>query len=306
MFTLESSANLVGDAEALRAKLISDGYLYLPEYLDSGDIDDVRRKLADALFGVGWTAEPGSLKASRQDLRFDGDSFASVYPALQRIEAFHRLAHAPKIMALMTSLLQSEIFCHPAKVARISTPSLGDAYFTRAHQDFVVLHVASDVLTAWIPFSNCTEDRQGLRIIKDSHRRGYVPTDHEAGGARPLYLSIPTDYPRWMKSDYRVGDLVVFHSLTVHAGGPNRSDELRLSADVRYQRVDEPLRADFAHPHGWPRTPDWDDLCRGWETRAWIDLPDEVRLEEMPSGLTYEQYLATLTAPASRLLDDAE
>ncbi|MEU3031251.1 phytanoyl-CoA dioxygenase family protein [Streptomyces incarnatus] len=305
MQTLLSSADVADETSKLTSQLVRDGYVYLPGFLSTEKVEAVNRHLRQALHGIGWLAGPEkSQVAPGAEPKFTGESFRQVYPVIQRLELFHQLAHDEKILRLMAGLLGGSIFCHPAKVCRISTPSAADgAYFTRAHQDFVVLHTCSDVLTAWIPFTPCTTESQGLRILAGSHQDGFLPTDASVGGARPLYLPVDANDPRWMTADYAVGDMVVFHSLTVHGGGPNRSDAVRLSADVRYQRTDdEPMRAEFAHPHGWPRTPDWDDLCAGWSTRAWVETPVTVPLEPMPTDISYGAYLSTLVAPPSRLL----
>lgn len=95
---------------------------------------------------------------------------------------------------------------------------------------------------------------------------------------------------------------MIFHSLTVHGGGANRTERVRLSIDIRYQRRSDPMRSEYVHPHGWPRTPDWPELCRGWSTDEWTRMPPDVRLVPMPGGVSYLDYLRTLVAPPSRLL----
>ena len=40
----------------------------------------------------------------------------------------------------------------------------------------------------------------------------------------------------WLRSDFRMGDALIFHPLTMHAGIANDSDMVRISADFRYQR----------------------------------------------------------------------
>lgn len=301
MDRLRSSADIVGNPTAVRDRLVSDGYVYLPGLLDVEPILDVQRQLRAGLAEVGWLDSPDTLTTPRRELRFDAASFGTVYPAVQRVEAFHALAHDSRILDLASAVLGGTVFCHPAKVARISPPTTHGRSFTRPHQDFVVLHVASDVITAWIPITACTPTKQGLRVIPASHRDGFLPTDAAAGGRRPLYLSVTDDDPRWATEDFALGDVVLFHSLTVHGGGPNTSDEIRLSADVRYQLVTDPIRAEFTHPHGWPRTPDWDVLCAGWSTRRWIETPAEVPQIPMPD-VDYGDYLSTLDAPPSSLL----
>ncbi|MFF8500171.1 phytanoyl-CoA dioxygenase family protein [Streptomyces anulatus] len=288
--------------ETLRTLLVRDGYLYLPGLLDPDDALSVERDLRAALHSVGWLAGPERLTVARPGLRFSADSFATVYPAVQRVESFHALAHHPRVRALAGSLLGEDVFCHPAKVVRLAAPT-GDAltYATLAHQDFVVQHVAADVLTFWIPLTDCSPERQGLRILPGSHREGFLPIDPGQNGARPLYLDVPADDARWATADYRLGDVVVFHSLTVHSGGANTSSELRISADLRYQRTDEPMLAEFAHPHGWPSTPDWPALTSGWSSTRWCELPDGIDLVPSP-GVPYDDLLTTLRAPYSRLL----
>lgn len=303
MHRLRDSRDALADTTELRDRLAEDGYLYLPGVLDITEVDAIQAELRAALHAIGWLKDPGALAVAEPEIGFRTESFRTVYPAVLRLESVHRLAFTPVLWALMEGLLGGEIFCHPARVVRLAPPSARpDEYATRAHQDFVVQHVTTDAVTAWIPFTDCDETRQGLRLIPGSHRRGFLPTDASLGGRRPLYLPVPPDDPAWASVDYTRGDLVLFHSLTVHGGGPNTSNELRMSADVRYQLTDEPLRADFAHPHGWPITPDWDELSVDWETDRWHRLPDRVRLIPMPEDVDYGEYLARLTAPPSRLL----
>lgn len=303
MHRLRHSSDVLADTGELRDRLAEDGYLFLPGVLDTSEVDAVQAELRAALHGVGWLADPGRLAVAGRGLGFRTESFRTVYPAVLRLESVHRLAFTPVLWALMQRLIGGEIFCHPARVVRLAPPSAPPGEFaTRAHQDYVVQHVTTDAVTAWIPFTACGPDKQGLRLIPGSHDRGFLPTDASLGGRRPLYLPVPPDDPDWATADFAPGDLVLFHSLTVHGGGPNDSDELRLSADVRYQRVDEPLRAEFAHPHGWPVTPDWDELAAGWSCDRWHRLDDRVRLVPMPQDVDYGEYLSGLTPPPSRLL----
>ncbi|MEW2514685.1 phytanoyl-CoA dioxygenase family protein [Streptomyces sp. NPDC046870] len=304
MQTLRDSHDILDDVEALRDRLADDGYLYLPGLLDPAGPAAVQAELRAALYGIGWLADPDGLSVSRSGLSFGRDGFATVYPAVQRLESFHRLAFTPRLWTFMERFLGGPMFCHPARVVRLAPPSADPVrYFTRAHQDFVVQHVTTDALTVWLPLTDCDARRQGLRLIPGSHRAGFLPTDPAQGGRRPLYLPVAPDDERWASADFALGDAVVFHSLTVHGGGPNSSDEIRLSADVRYQLTTEPLRTQFAHPHGWPVTPDWDELAAHWDSHDWITLDPEVELVDFPEGVDYGAYLAALQAPPSRLLD---
>ncbi|MEU3017497.1 phytanoyl-CoA dioxygenase family protein [Nocardiopsis sp. NPDC007018] len=302
MRSLIDSTDFLHDPTALRERLVEEGYLYLPGFLPADDMIRVRTILAQSLTDHGWLTDPHSLTMASPGLQFSGESFSRVYPSVQQVEDFHRLAQHSRFTEVTEALLGGPVFCHPARVLRLATPR-ESRYTTRAHQDFAVLHVTSDVLTCWVTFTQCDSEQQGLRLIPRSHRNGYLPTDETQGGSRPLYLGVAPDDPRWVTADYAPGDLVLFHSLTVHAGGPNRSDRLRMSMDIRYQRDDEPLLSEFTHPHGWPRTPDWDQLADGWADRSLHALPPGVRIVHTDPDTPYHERLQGLRAPRSRLLD---
>jgi hypothetical protein len=291
------------DPDQLRTRLRRDGYVYLPRFLDPAEIGAIEADVRGALHQLGWLAHPGDLRPSvGVTAGFSPAEFRAAYESLQQLESLHRLAHTPGLRTVVATLLEDEIFCHPAKTVRIGLPTGADRLTTQAHQDFVKLHVAVDVLVVWIALTPCTADRQGLRILANSHLDGFLLPDPALGRSLPVYLPVAPDDPRWLTADYQAGDVVVFHSLTVHGGGPNTTDRIRLSVDVRYQRCSDPMRPEYAMPHGWPRTPGWEELGRDWTTDRWIRMPAGVDLIPMPEGVSFWDYLTTLAAPHSRLL----
>lgn len=306
MRELRNSIDIADDNSALRKRLINDGYLFLPGYLNRAKLETVRRDLQVALAAVGWIDNPDALHLNTKERSFTGQSFANGYASVQSIESFHRLGHDEQILSLMSRLLLNDVFCHPAKVCRVAYPrDAGMVYSTKPHQDFGALHVCSDVLTAWIPLCSCNEQRPGIELLPASHCEGYYPTDPSIEGARPLYIAIRSDDPRWATTRYEVGDLLIFHSLTVHAARVNCSDALRLSVDFRYQSIRDPMRPEFTHPHGYPQTPDWDELTKKWTSQQWIAMPDTAPLIPFPEEIDFTTYMATLTAPPSRLMPKA-
>lgn len=290
-------------AVVLRRRLAADGYLYLPGFISPVRLERLREQVAHELYGLGRVMSPDGLRAVWPAPRFTPDSFATLYPAVQRLESFHELGHDEHLRGLMESLLDGEVFCHPAKGLRMVAPEGPEhSSIGRAHQDFAALHLTTDVLTAWIALTPCDDRRHGLWVQPRSHLDGFFLPSPDPGRREPVYLDIGERDPRWATAPYRPGDLVVFHSLTVHCGGPNYSPEFRLSADVRYQLCEDPLRRRFVYPHGWPRTPSWDVLCRSWSSRRWIGVPECVRLVSGPHTGSYLKYLSTLTVPPSRLI----
>ncbi|MFF5259927.1 phytanoyl-CoA dioxygenase family protein [Actinomadura viridis] len=303
MRTLRDSSDARDDMNDLAGRLREDGYVYLPGTLDPDRVEAVSADIRAALLRVGWLDEPGTTRVRARDRRFTGESLSQGYGGLQSVESFHALGHDPALLEVTSGLLGGPAFCHPAKVGRVSFPTDAPAaFFTRPHQDFVVLHVTTDVLTVWIPFTACSAEHQGLCVLTGSHRDGFRLPDPSMGGARPLYVCVEPDDPRWATADYRPGDIVIFHSLTVHGAMANRSDRVRLSADIRFQLPTDPIRPEFLHPHGWPRTPDWPELTGGWTSLRWTEAPPEVPRVPPPPGLEYMEILEGLRPPPSRVL----
>ena len=70
------------------------------------------------------------------------------------------------------------------------------------------------------------------------------------------------DY-QWVSSDYEVGDLLLFHSHTVHKALPNvTKKQIRISADFRYSALSQPVVADGLEPH-FGRL-DWTEIYKNW------------------------------------------
>jgi hypothetical protein len=112
-----------------------------------------------------------------------------------------------------------------------------------------------------------------LQIAAGSHTNGVYDFDI-AGGAGGIEIKDPLE-GRWVSADFAVGDVLLFHSMSVHKGLPNRSDKLRMSMDVRYQLVREPFNIDNANPDGQPLS--WQEVYAGWRSDAlkyyWQRLP---------------------------------
>ena len=114
-----------------------------------------------------------------------------------------------------------------------------------------------------------------LAVLAGSHRQGLYPVARSLGAGG---LSIDTEalpFP-WTGSDFAAGDVLLFHSLTVHRGLPNQSpNRMRLSVDYRYQGVSQPIVEGSLHPHF--AMVSWDEIYAGWKSPQyqyyWRDLP---------------------------------
>ena len=130
----------------------------------------------------------------------------------------------------MLTLMGNTAFCDPTKVARVVYPAaLVPVHGGRhIHQDWSVIG-AQDMFTVWTPLMDIPRTLGGLALRPGS----------QAGPLLRAHI-LDEDQPGWATTDYRAGDVVVFHCLTAHASLPNRSTG-RVSAELRWQLADDPV-----------------------------------------------------------------
>lgn len=262
------SADLVGDAAALAARASTDGYLFVSGLLPSADILDLRERILEVCAAQGFLAPdsgPGSGLA-RPGVRYrEGDpEYMAAYDDIQRLESFHALAHHPRLLAVLRAVLGEDVLVHPRNIARVMFPQHAE-YTTAPHQDYVHIQGAPDTWTAWIPLGDCPVELGGLEVLAGSHRLGLLPI-HPAGGVGGVGVELAGLTGTWHGGDFRAGDALFFHSLTIHRAAVNRTpSSVRLSVDYRYQGVSQPIVADSLLPHFGRLT--WDEIYQGWGSK---------------------------------------
>ncbi len=125
------------------------------------------------------------------------------------------------------------------------------------HMDNIFMGRGSDRLTtAWVPFEDIPIELGGLVALQgSSHLPGFQRLRETYGmidvdrcdirgagpGGDPLALASLDPAARWVTSDYKAGDVVIFSMHTLHGGIRNESAtrQLRLSADLRFQPARE-------------------------------------------------------------------
>jgi phytanoyl-CoA hydroxylase len=110
------------------------------------------------------------------------------------------------------------------------------------HQDRAVTRPDADVtemVTVWIPLTECTEENGCLLVHPSSHNAGLRP--HSTGSTLDLTIAdghaasgSPTPLPA------QPGDMLLLHPHLQHASLPNRSRQVRRSLGLRYHRSGQP------------------------------------------------------------------
>jgi ectoine hydroxylase-related dioxygenase (phytanoyl-CoA dioxygenase family) len=266
---MRSSNDLLGDPAALAARLDEDSYLYFEQVLDPAKIRALRQAMLEVLAGHGWVKGFLSLRdglAVCRPLHEGMADYAPTYDAIQRLEAFHTLAHDENLLAIMSQVVGPSAFPHPLKICRLGFPEHYEAT-TPPHQDYPNNQGTKNLTAAWIPVGDVPMDLGGVAILRGSHRWGVLPlAGHMGPGRRQAKLPAEMlEQLRWVTTDYACGDVLLFPSQTVHAALHNITEfDLRLSVDFRYQVEGEALTDVCLHPHFQRLT--WPDVYRGWES----------------------------------------
>lgn len=299
MRELTDSTALRDDADALRRRLADDGYLFFRGLVDPARIAGVRAEVCAVLDAAGWLAPGATVEhpvPTPSAVREGAPGYFDAYAGIQALQPFHELAHDPAVVALARGILGEalgQVLVHPRKIARTSLPH--DDEYTPPHQEYRLIQGSVDSLTVWLPLGDCPVSLGALRMLEGSHRRGLAPAS-AARGAGGLAIAVAAADPAWRVSDYTAGDAVLFTSVTVHGAVRNDHDDLRLSADFRYQPLGEPVVEGSLLPHWLPQVPPWEELTAGWTSTASVAAPGGLDIVPLLPPLD-----PALTAPPSRL-----
>jgi len=290
------STPLLGDPAALRNRAREDGFLYFKHFLPRADVLALREKMLGVVERHGWR-QPGQdplggrinltalNRVPGEEMRTDIGVSTRAYHDVQKLELFRRLPHHPKLLGFFKELFSSEVLVHPRHIARMITGHRAVSP-TPPHQDFPLIQGTPATWTCWFPLGDCPRTLGGLSMLKGSHRQGYLPIQ-PAKGAGGIAVPLCPGETQWAQGDYGAGDIITFPSYTIHKALPCRDKELiRLSLDVRYQSVDEPVEEKSLMPHG---ELSWEEIYSGWERDDlkyyWRKLP----LQLIPWNADYLQ-----------------
>ena len=265
------STPLLGDPEALRARADEDGYLFFKQLLPKEDIHAVRRDLLEVVDKHGWrkpgqNAEGGIMdlealnKVTAEEMRLDIGVSIAAYKDAQKEESVHRLPHHPRLLAMYGALFDREVLVHARHIIRMVTGHQAMVP-TPPHQDFPLIQGTSNTWTAWIPLGDCPRTMGGLTVLRGTHKLGYVPIQPSKGAGSIAAQTCPWETD-WVECEYEAGDVLTFPSYTIHkALRCQHKEMIRLSLDVRYQPVNEPIEQGSLNPH---TELDWEEIYAGW------------------------------------------
>jgi ectoine hydroxylase-related dioxygenase (phytanoyl-CoA dioxygenase family) len=286
-------------SHSLQNEMNARGYVLVRELVPQDALMHLLREIMQVLCDAGWILRGHHLLERMANLEAacgDPDpAFKSTYQRIFNLEAFHALPHHPALQKVMKMLVGERLLIHPKPIGRLIFPHC-ERLTVHAHQDYRFMGGDPECFTAWIPLHDCPVEIGPLQIMEGSHRLGYQWHKEEN-----LHVpEIPQEGVKkgeWVRGQINAGDVLLFHSLTVHAASPNLSQQLRISLDCRFQdyrRVLNPANLAFAGESG----KSWEKTYAGWRSDDlkyyWKKLP--LALQPSKSEL---EYLAMTAEPSS-------
>jgi phytanoyl-CoA dioxygenase PhyH len=276
-------------SSTLQDEIRSRGYLLIRGLLPYDALSPLLREITQILAAAGWLLpdhDPLERVADTSAACGDPDpSFKQTYQKIFNLEAFHALAHHPALKQAMRKLVGEQLLVHPKPIGRLIFPNC-ERLVVHAHQDYRFMDGDTECFTAWIPLHDCPIDIGPLRVLEGSHCFGFQNHDQTNIPAIPEGTALGTN---WVGGQINAGDVLIFHSLTVHEASPNLSNRLRISLDCRFQdygRVLNPGNLAFAGVSGksWETTyASWrsDDLKYYWKTMPLTLKPSKSEIGQL-------------------------
>jgi len=268
------------DQQILQQRFQDFGYLFFKGYVDSRQCDSLLDSFLNVLDPHISVGDGNDIPVSNGTAFSETDPvWDEVYPKMQSMEEFHSFFHDDHIQTLMKTVVGKEVFVYPMKMARISTPGkIG--YETPPHQDGHSHHAGPTMAGIWVALHDVSDQMGRLKILPASHKRGIRPV-FSAEGVGGIQCEIYPEEKTWHVSNVEKGDVIIFHSATVHKAEPNKSDIFsRISVDTRFCDYGAPVFSTNLEPHhGWRiEGLCWDEIYKGWQQKSmkyyWLDYPN--------------------------------
>lgn len=256
-----------------------DGFLCLEGVLGEDDLAPIRREYEALLEQVAERF--GARHAGWDDLSFDAryaeliqrhpeayDHLDISLPMVTELApdagvhtgaaVFSLLSH-PALLDIAEQFVGPEVYSNPVQHVRMKPPEClldaagrGNSNIARTywHQDAAVVLAHAEqtpMLTVWVAMTDATVERGCMHAIRGSHTWPEMAV-HCPGRTGLGEIFIPealADAHECVPLAVRAGGVVLLHRKTWHGAGPNTSEHLRWSFDLRYQPDGLPTGRDF-------------------------------------------------------------
>jgi ectoine hydroxylase-related dioxygenase (phytanoyl-CoA dioxygenase family) len=214
-----------------------------------------------------------------------------------RLPWMRDLVEDPRILDVIEMLIGPDILIYNSTFFVKEKHSDAVTYW---HQDGTYFGLEPhEHVTAWVAFSNASEEAGCMQFVPGSHKRGPIPHVTITGGnsLNNVAQGIDEDFSqqRRMTAPLRPGQFSLHHTNVIHASDPNRSGDRRIGVGISYipTRVTKKgMRASAT-------------LVRGVDRFGHFDLEPDPRLLSQAQAKTaheiaYARYRASYEEQAQR------
>jgi Phytanoyl-CoA dioxygenase (PhyH) len=254
------------EPRSMREMMDAQGYLLIRGVLPAEDVAGLLGEILEVVSAAGWLL-PGYSPAGRvadvsKTCGESDEEFKSVYKRIFSMESLHAFAHHPRLREVLSLLVGPRLLIQPKLVARMIFPNC-ERLLVDAHQDHQSMAGDPESFTVWFPLHDCPQELGPLQILEGSHRFGLQKSDPRTG-----YVVRDTALGGdWVGGAIHAGDVLIFHSLTVHASSPNVSRQMRISMDYRFQDYGRVLNpALLVFPGGSANGRTWESTYGDWRS----------------------------------------
>jgi len=262
--TLTDSSPLLGNTEALHARMAQDGYLYFRGLIDRETVLAARQEI---LLKYAIIGEIDNIDHDVMDGIYRSDSFVdqvnlvAFAESVRTGKAYNDVVMNERLVAFYSDFLGGRIRTFDFKWPRFVRP--GET--CGLHADVVYVGRGTQNLwSSWIPLGDVSRQEGALVLLEGSHTSDKLDNywDKDADRDRIGWLSTdPVKLQkslggRWLSTDFAAGDVMCFDVRLVHGTFDNNSPagKARLTSDTRYQLDGDPLddrwNGDISNPHG--------------------------------------------------------
>jgi ectoine hydroxylase-related dioxygenase (phytanoyl-CoA dioxygenase family) len=234
------STKILSDAQV--AAFERDGYVLVSSLFDEEEADILRKTAkADAAF-----------EKNAYDLK-DGEGGATKLALWNKAgeNVYGTVARCPRIVDSMEQLLGDEVYHYHSKMS-IKEPFTGGAWSW--HQDYGYWYMNGclypDMASAFVAVDPNTKENGCLQVLKGSHKLGRVEHGKfgDQTGADPERVEAATKIMDLVYVEMNPGDVLFFHSNTLHRSDQNKSPNPRWSLICCYNtKHNNPYKASH-HP----------------------------------------------------------
>jgi len=250
---------IVSDTNAtpqeLQARMDEYGYLFFRNLVPGDAILNVRRQILELCAEAGWL-DPAHdvmdavVREGQEPLVEGQPEYMAAYRKIIHLPDFMAFAEQPALQAVARKLLGEQIIVHRRHIGRITFPN--HVYGpTPPHQDFYYIRGSVETYTCWVPMGACPQEMGGLAVWPGSHKNGFM--SHDANNPKAVVavgIEVDESEAQWHTGDFGLGDVLFFHSYTIHKALPNLTPNLlRISTDNRYQRDGDEITEGSLKPH---------------------------------------------------------